>query len=245
MIIYPAIDIINGCCVRLKQGDFQQQTTYDVDPAELADSYANAGATWLHMVDLDAARGTADNVSLIGRIARDLSIPIQSGGGVRSLEDIKKRLDAGVNRVVVGSLAVTQADEFCRWLQELGNDNLTAALDVRLIDGHWVPAIAGWQENSDTDLLNLLDLMTAAGLKHLLCTDIDRDGMLDGPNLDLYAELNNRYPQLIIQASGGVHALSDLDALQRIQTDGVVIGKALLDGRFTLKEALQRAGRPL
>ena len=240
MIIYPAIDIINGQCVRLKQGDFAQQTTYDDDPLALATRYVKDGATHLHIVDLDAAKGESDNVALIGNIANQLSIEIQSGGGIRTIEDIEKRLNVGLKRVVIGSVAVTQPEQFCKWLQHFGNDKITAALDVRLLDGHWVPAIAGWQENSDTDLMNLLDQFTTAGLQHLLCTDINRDGMLQGPNLDLYAELKTRYPDLQLQASGGVHALNDLDALQRVAADGVIIGKALLDGRFTLQEALEQ-----
>ena len=241
MIVYPAIDIIQGQCVRLRQGDFAQQTTYAVEPLSLASDYARNGADWLHIVDLDAAKGDGNNLAIITAIAASLPVQVQSGGGVRTAEDIQIRLHGGITRVVVGSVAVQQPEQFCQWLHAFTPAAITAALDVRAVDGRWVPAIAGWQQQSDTDLFTLLDRFVDAGLAHLLCTDIDRDGMLQGPNVELYAQLKKRYPNLHVQASGGVHAVADLSALASINADGVIIGKALLDGRFSLNEALNEA----
>ncbi len=250
MILYPAIDIINGQCVRLRQGDFQQQTTYQMEPLALATDYAAAGAEWLHIVDLDASRDGSDaNLPLIAGLAANLDIKIQTGGGVRSETDIEKRLAAGVNRVVVGSLAVEQPQQFRDWLADYGSSRLVAAVDVRLQqhDGQqrWLPATHGWQQQSaGLDLFELLEQLCTGGLQHLLCTDIGRDGMLQGPNIKLYQQLRQRFPNLSIQASGGVAELENIATLQQHNIDGLVIGKALLDGRFELREALEIARRP-
>ena len=242
MIIYPAIDLIDGACVRLQQGDFQRQSDYAVDAVELATQYAAAGADWLHVVDLDAARGRAVQLELIARLADIDGLQVQSGGGVRTSGDIDQRLAAGIARVIVGSVCVRQPHQFIDWLQQFGADKLVAALDVRRQQRHgkdvWVPAVAGWEEDSDSDLFVLLQHLVAAGLQHVLCTDIDRDGMLSGPNLELYAQIRQRFPELQLQASGGVHALSDLADLQQLDMHGVIIGKALLEGHFTLSQAL-------
>ena len=242
MIIYPAIDLIDGACVRLQQGDFQRQSDYAVDAVELATRYANAGADWLHVVDLDAARGRAVQLELIAQLADIDGLKVQSGGGVRTAGDIEQRLAAGIARVIVGSVCVRQPQQFIDWLQQFGADKLVAALDVRRQQRNgkevWVPAVAGWEEDSDRDLFNLLQQLVAAGLQHVLCTDIGRDGMLSGPNLELYAQIRQRFPELQLQASGGVHALSDLADLQQLEVHGVIIGKALLEGRFKLSQAL-------
>jgi len=242
MIIYPAIDLIDAACVRLQQGDFQRQSDYAVDAIELAQQYAATGANWLHVVDLDAARGRAAQLGLIAQLAAIDGLQVQSGGGVRTSQDIQQRLQSGIRRVIVGSVCVRQPQQFIDWLQQFGADKLVAALDVRRQqrNGHevWVPAVAGWEEDSDSDLFVLLQQLVGAGLQHLLCTDIDRDGMLSGPNLDLYAQIRLRFPELQLQASGGVHARSDLVDLQQLDMHGVIIGKALLEGRFTLAQAL-------
>lgn len=242
MIIYPAIDIINGQCVRLRQGDFDQQTTYSADPLILAGNYAAAGAEWLHMVDLDAAKSnTASNLELIAKIASSVDIKVQTGGGVRHMIDINKRLEAGIKRVVVGSIAVEQPDKFCDWLQRFGSEHLVAALDVQQHGERWLPATHAWQQITDRDLFDLLEQLSNAGLQHLLCTDIGRDGMLQGPNIELYQQLQQRFPNLSIQASGGVDSLDNIVALQQHDIAGLIIGKALLDGRFELSDALSVA----
>ena len=242
MIIYPAIDLIDGACVRLQQGDFQRQSDYAVDAVELATQYANAGADWLHVVDLDAARGRAVQLELIAQLADIDGLQVQSGGGVRTSGDIEQRLAAALLALSSAVSACASRSQFIDWLQQFGADKLVAALDVRRQQRNgkdvWVPAVAGWEEDSDSDLFNLLQQLVAAGLQHLLCTDIDRDGMLSGPNLELYAQIRQRFPELQLQASGGVHALSDLADLQQLEMHGVIIGKALLEGRFTLSQAL-------
>lgn len=244
MIIYPAIDLIDGACVRLQQGDFQRQSDYAIGATDLARQYAGEGADWLHVVDLDAARGRPAQLALISDLRGIDGLKVQSGGGVRSSRDIEQRLQAGISRVIVGSLCVRQPHSFIDWLQQFGAGQLVAALDVRrqLRAGAevWVPAVSGWEEDSDSDLFALLERLLAGGLQHLLCTDIDRDGMLSGPNLELYGQIHQRFPQLQLQASGGVHALSDLDQLEQLGAHGVIIGKALLEGRFTLPQALAR-----
>jgi phosphoribosylformimino-5-aminoimidazole carboxamide ribotide isomerase len=242
MIIYPAIDLIEGACVRLQQGDFQRQSDYAVGAAELAQHYVAEGTDWLHVVDLDAARGRAAQLALIGELSTIGGLQVQSGGGVRTSSDIEQRLQAGIGRVIVGSVCVREPLSFIDWLHQFGVDRLVAALDVRpqQRDGKtvWVPAVSGWEEDSDSDLFALLEQLVAAGLRHLLCTDIGRDGMLSGPNIELYAQIHQRFPDLQIQASGGVHALSDLRQLQQLGMAGVIIGKALLEGRFTLAQAV-------
>ncbi len=242
MIIYPAIDIIDGRCVRLRQGDFAHQTTYNVDPKLLASNYAASGAEWLHVVDLDAAKSThSSNLNLIADIASSLDIKVQTGGGVRQVIDIQQRLQAGISRVVIGSIAVEQPDKFCDWLSDFGAEHLVAALDVQRQGERWLPAVHGWQKTIDRDLFDLLEQLCEAGLQHLLCTDIGRDGMLQGPNIELYQQLQKRFPNLSIQASGGVDSLDNITALQQHHIAGLIIGKALLDGRFELSEALSLA----
>ncbi len=242
MIIYPAIDIIDGQCVRLRQGDFTQQTTYDMSPLALAQEYANAGAEWLHIVDLDAAQANGNNnLDSIAAIAETVAIKIQTGGGVRSVADIEQRLAAGIQRVVIGSIAVEQPDTFCSWLNQFGAQHIVAALDVERHADRWLPAVRGWQQITDRDFFDLLAQLNQAGLTHLLCTDIGRDGMLQGPNVELYRQLQQKFPELMIQASGGVDALANITTLRQHQIAGLIIGKALLDGRFDLRAALQLA----
>lgn len=241
MILIPAIDLLDGACVRLLHGDFNQVTPYPAAPAELAHSYAGAGAEWLHVVDLAASRDGVDaDTSALFRLLGEAPQLVQTGGGVRGEKDIGKRLDAGAARVVIGSLSVTDSRGFVAWLQHFGAEKLVAALDVRIDDtGIPWPRIHGWTSRGDRNLWQLLDELAAGGLRHLLCTDISRDGALSGPNLDLYSEITNRYPQLHLQASGGVSSLADLDNLKPTGATSVITGKALLDKRFSVAEALE------
>ncbi|GAB4191339.1 MAG: 1-(5-phosphoribosyl)-5-[(5-phosphoribosylamino) methylideneamino]imidazole-4-carboxamide isomerase [Wenzhouxiangellaceae bacterium] len=241
MKIYPAIDLIDGRCVRLYQGRYDRQTDYDANPADIAGAYAAAGAELLHVVDLSSARdGGNGQLSAIRDLCAALPIPVQAGGGVRGEDDLSARFEAGCQRVVVGSLAVTQTARFGDWLHRYGAERLVAALDVRGDqNGQYWPAIKGWELQAETDLYDLLDELCDYGLRHLLCTDIARDGVLGGPNQRLYSELCRRYPQLHIQASGGVGELSDLPPLRSTGVAAVIIGKALLDGRFSLVDARQ------
>jgi phosphoribosylformimino-5-aminoimidazole carboxamide ribotide isomerase len=241
MQLIPAIDLLDGRCVRLLHGDFKQVTHYPVSPAELTRNYADAGAKWLHVVDLAASRDglDADTSALFELLGQTLQ-SVQTGGGVRNSDDISRRLDAGAARVVIGSLSVTDTRVFISWLEYFGAEKLVAALDIRIDDqGIPWPRIHGWTSRGDRNLWQLLDQLADAGLSHLLCTDISRDGALNGPNLELYSEITSRYPQLQLQASGGVSSLDDLEDLKLTGATGVITGKALLDKRFTVIEALE------
>lgn len=236
----PAIDVRDGRVVRLKQGDYAQETRYAADPLQLAQDYARAGAEWLHLVDLDAAKAGGYTLGTLVRSLREQSpLRVQSGGGVRSEGDVEALLAAGVERVVVGSLAVKSPDLVIDWLARFGADRLCIALDTRCDDGGvWRLPTHGWTESAGEELFALLEGYRSAGLKHLLCTDIARDGMLSGPNFDLYRLLVERAPEVQLIASGGVSGLGDIRAAREVGAAGVVLGKALLDGRFTVEEAL-------
>ncbi|NNC63683.1 MAG: 1-(5-phosphoribosyl)-5-[(5-phosphoribosylamino)methylideneamino]imidazole-4-carboxamide isomerase [Gammaproteobacteria bacterium] len=237
MLLIPAIDIRNGRCVRLFQGDFAQETRYDVDAVELAASYAAQGAPWLHVVDLDGAeRGSPVNLSLVERIGTNAKLAVQLGGGIRTDDDLQAALNV-VQRVVIGSLAVKDPETVARWLDTHGGERLTLALDIRLDDGG-VPRITthGWTEASQMSLWDAIEHYAPAGLKHVLCTDVARDGALTGPNVDLYAQIKARAPQIELQASGGVRGVADLERLAGIGVEAAISGKALLEGRLTAKE---------
>ena len=236
--VIPAIDLRGGRVVRLKQGDYAQQTTYADDPRAVAQRYAAAGARWLHLVDLDGARsGSLDNLSVIEAVARD-GMQVQAGGGVREEADLRRLFDAGVARVVVGSVAIREPERVADWLREYGAERLTLALDTRRIDGRWSLPSAGWTETEARTLDELAPWYAAQGAHHLLCTDIDRDGMLAGFNLELYRHLAAAVPSLAVQASGGVRSLDDIRAARGAGACGVILGRALLEGRFTVAEAL-------
>jgi phosphoribosylformimino-5-aminoimidazole carboxamide ribotide isomerase len=236
--VIPAIDLRGGNVVRLKQGDYAQQTTYDANPRELAQRYAAAGATWLHLVDLDGARsGALDNLAVIESIAAD-GMRIQAGGGVRSEDDLARLFSAGVSRVVLGSVAIREPERVADWLTRYGAEQLTIALDTRLVDGCWALPSAGWTEMETRTLDELAPWYAERGARHLLCTDIDRDGMLAGFNLQLYRHLAETAPHLAVQASGGVRSLDDIRAAREAGAKGVILGRALLEARFTIEEAL-------
>ncbi|KPL48956.1 1-(5-phosphoribosyl)-5-[(5-phosphoribosylamino)methylideneamino] imidazole-4-carboxamide isomerase [Xanthomonas axonopodis] len=238
--VYPALDIRNGRVVRLLQGDYARETQYGDDVLPRAQAFADAGAQWMHLVDLDAAKaGGYTLVSTLGEIARATGLRVQTGGGVRSREDVARILDAGAARVVIGSLAVRYSEMVIGWLQEFGADRLTIALDTRQdADGIWQLPVHGWTEAADATLDQLAVRYAQAGLQHLLCTDIARDGMLSGPNMALYAHLRALTPQLQVQVSGGARNLADVAAAKAAGCAGIVLGKALLEGHLDLDEAL-------
>jgi phosphoribosylformimino-5-aminoimidazole carboxamide ribotide isomerase len=236
--VIPAIDLRGGQVVRLKQGDYAQQTRYAVEPCGLARRYTDAGARWLHLVDLDGARsGSLDNLAVIQSIAGD-GMAIQAGGGVREEADLQRLFDAGVRRVVLGSVAIRHPERVADWLSRYGAERLTLALDTRRIDKRWTLPSAGWTEVETRTLDELAPWYAERGARHLLCTDIDRDGMLAGFNLDLYRHLSDSVPSLAVQASGGVRSLDDIRAAREAGARGVILGRALLEGRFTVEEAL-------
>jgi phosphoribosylformimino-5-aminoimidazole carboxamide ribotide isomerase len=237
--IIPAIDLREGRVVRLRQGDYDQQTTYATDPRELAVRYLHAGAHWLHLVDLDGARsGRLDNLAVVKAIAAE-GIQVQAGGGVRDEADLRRLFDVGVHRVVLGSVAIRDPEQVVKWLEFFGSDRITIALDTRRIGEQWMLPSAGWTEIEARTLDELAPWYAARGARHLLCTDIDRDGMLAGFNLELYRHLVDHVPELALQASGGVRSLADIRAAREAGAKGVILGRALLESRFTLEEALQ------
>jgi phosphoribosylformimino-5-aminoimidazole carboxamide ribotide isomerase len=242
--VYPAIDVRDGAVVRLRQGDYAQQTRYADDPFALAQAYANAGTQWLHLVDLDAARSGGYTLTpLLGRIKSETTLQVQTGGGVRSAEDVVALLDAGADRVVIGSLAVRSPETVQKWIARFGAERLVIALDTRAdAQGHWHLPVHGWtelaQSGPDDELDTLLAFYAKAGLRHLLCTDIARDGMLSGTNVALYRRLRAIAPDVAVQASGGVRDADDIHAARDAGCAGVILGRALLEGRVELAEAL-------
>ncbi len=236
--VIPAIDLRGGQVVRLKQGDYAQQTTYGAEPCALAARYAACGAHWLHVVDLDGARsGQLDNLAVIRAMAAD-GMAIQAGGGVREEADVRRLFDAGVRRVVLGSVAIRAPELVANWLAQYGSERFVIALDTRRIDDTWALPSAGWTEVEARTLDELAPWYAARGARHLLCTDIDRDGMLAGFNLDLYRHLAGSVPQLAVQASGGVRSIADIRAARDSGAQAVILGRALLEGRFTVQDAL-------
>ena len=236
--VIPAIDLRGGNVVRLRQGDYAQQTSYRVEPLALAHDYAATGASWLHVVDLDGARaGNLENLRTIEALASG-RLSVQAGGGVRSEDDVERLLDAGVSRVVVGSVAIRDPERVIGWLARFGTERLCIALDTRDEAGRWRLPSAGWTESESATLDELAPRYAAAGARHLLCTDIARDGMLAGPNVALYRHLHALVPGLALQASGGVRDLDDIRAVRAAGASGVVLGRSLLEGHVTLADAL-------
>ena len=239
MLLIPAIDLRAGQCVRLLQGRFDAETVYASDPLVVLDNYLSLGARRIHVVDLDGARdGSQGNRAAIRRIAeRTGRNAIQVGGGVRTREVAEELLAFGAARVVVGSVAVTQPDEVASWLREFGSERIVLAFDVRL-DAAGTPHLAthGWERQTQTSLWNAVERYLDAGLRHVLCTDVARDGALSGPNVALYAECVHRFPNIAWQASGGVSVAADLHALAATGAAAVISGRALLEGRLTAQE---------
>lgn len=244
--LYPALDLRGGRVVRLAQGDYARETQYGDDPLPRAAAFAAAGARWMHLVDLDAAKAGGYTLApLLADIARDTGLQVQTGGGVRSREDVLRILEAGASRVVVGSLAVREPEAVAAWLAEFGGERITVALDTRQdADGTWKLPVHGWTEDAGDTLDALLPAYVRAGLRHLLCTDIDRDGMLSGPNLDLYQHLRALAPGVAMQASGGVRDVDDVRNARLAGCSGAVLGRALLEGRLSLADALDEQVLP-
>jgi phosphoribosylformimino-5-aminoimidazole carboxamide ribotide isomerase len=234
MILYPAMDLMGGKVVRLAQGRFEEATTYASDPSQALAAFAEAGAAWAHVVDLDGARARKPvQHDLIARLAAQAPLKLQVAGGFRERVQLARMFDAGVGRVVIGSLAVSDPETVRAFLSEFGADRITLSLDVRIADSVPYVAVSGWTEDSGESLWDVAANFPEA--RHLLLTDIGRDGMLAGPNFALLEEAATRLPHLAVQASGGVSSLEDLRTLR---TDGAIVGKALWEGRIDLAEAL-------
>ena len=231
--LIPAIDIINGQCVRLTKGDYDQKTVYSDSPAKMAKSFETLGFQRLHVVDLDGAKSKhIVNDAVLKAITTETNLTVDFGGGIKTDEDIEKAFAAGAAMVTVGSIAVTNPDLFMDWLEKYGADRMILGADVR----HGKISINGWKEDSDEDLLPFLKKYVDAGVKHVLCTEISKDGTLAGPAVDLYRRVMETYPALHLIASGGVSSKEDIIALDAAGIPAVVFGKAIYEGKINLKE---------
>lgn len=238
MLLIPSIDLRAGHCVRLLKGDFAAETRYEFEPHELLLRYQRLGASWLHIVDLDGARdGTLGNRGVIHQLASQRAVRLQVGGGVRDGATVDDLLAHGIARVVIGSAAVERREQVIGWLGTYGSERVCLAFDVRL-DAAGVPRLRtrGWQQQTALSLWDAVDAFAAAGLKHVLCTDVERDGALGGPNLALYAQALQRFPQIAWQASGGIRDGADLAALAALGLPAAISGKALLEERIAIEE---------
>jgi phosphoribosylformimino-5-aminoimidazole carboxamide ribotide isomerase len=240
MELFPAIDLKNGQCVRLTQGDFNAVTIYEADPPRMAEKFHQAGSTWMHVVDLDGARdGQSRQFDTIANLAKATPLKLQVGGGIREAANIEALLAAGATRVVIGSLAVKNRPLVTEWLKTFGPERIVIAFDVRL-DYKGEPELLthGWQSGSNQSLWDALLAYADSGLKTILCTDVSRDGMLSGANAELYRTIQKRYPDLDVLASGGVSGLEDILALARLGLAGAIVGKAIYEGRIDVRETL-------
>ncbi len=234
--LIPAIDIIGGQCVRLTKGDYDQKTVYRDSPAEVAREFENIGFKRLHVVDLDGAKSKhIVNEQVLQTITAETHLTVDFGGGIKTDEDIEKAFTAGASMVTIGSIAVTNPDLFMGWLEKYGSDRIILGADVR----HGKISINGWKEDSSEDLLPFLRKYVDAGVKNVLCTEISKDGTLQGPAVTLYKEVMKAYPQLHLIASGGVSQKEDIEELEREGIPAVVFGKAIYEGRIDLKELLK------
>lgn len=238
MNVIPAIDLKDGRCVRLMQGDFDQETRYSSEPLDVARRYRSLGFDRLHLVDLDGAlSGEQKHAGIVASIVSGTDLTVQLGGGIRRRDSIALWLEAGVSRCVVGSIAITQPETVLGWLQEFGPDRIVLALDVRTDDGGSpILATHGWTRSAGVTLWQCLESYLDHGVSHVLCTDIGRDGTCDGPNGLLYREILQRCPDLDLQASGGVRHIDDLQALRELGCAAAITGRALLEGRITDEE---------
>ncbi|WDE03538.1 1-(5-phosphoribosyl)-5-[(5-phosphoribosylamino)methylideneamino]imidazole-4-carboxamide isomerase [Thalassomonas viridans] len=239
-MIIPAIDLINGEVVRLYQGDYQQKTQYSYSPKERQQAYADAGAKVMHFVDLDGAKDSNKRqLAALKQVVKHPTMIIQVGGGIRSEQDVAQLLELGADRVVIGSLAIKQPELVQKWLAKYGSDKIVLALDIRIDEqGQKQLPTHGWIKDSGITLEPLLGSYQNAGIKHVLCTDISKDGTLSGSNVALYSELCQKYPEIAWQASGGIGSLDDIKALIPAGVSGVILGRSLLEGKFTLEEAI-------
>jgi phosphoribosylformimino-5-aminoimidazole carboxamide ribotide isomerase len=238
MELIPAIDLKGGRCVRLYKGDFAAETVYADDPALILEKYRELGASRVHIVDLDGAKdGTQANFAKIEDLAKRATMKLQVGGGLRTLDRVKQLFDRGVQRAVIGSIAINDPKTVLTWLETVSPDSLVLALDVRL-DASRQPWLTthGWLETSNVLLWEAVERFAAHGLRHVLCTDVSRDGAMTGPNVDLYAEAVRRFPNVQWQASGGVSNANDLQSLRQCGVAAVISGKAMLENSIPVEE---------
>ena len=231
--MFPAIDLIQGKCVRLTEGKFDTLKEYSADPVDISKKYENAGLSHLHLVDLDGARNKkVSQYKILEAISSKTNLRVDFGGGIQSDDDLRIVFESGAYQANVGSLAVSKPEVFAAWLESYGTEKIILASDVKdkMIAAH------AWKDISNIGIFQLIDAFIAKGLKYITCTDISKDGMLQGVNQELYKELIEKYPNLFVTASGGVHHIDDLVKLKEIHCKGVIVGKAIYENKISLKE---------
>jgi len=238
MIRIPAIDLIDGRCVRLTKGEFDKSIYYNEDPILLAKKYQDAGAERIHIVDLDAARGAGSNQNVIFSVEKETNLKIQTGGGIRTVDQIDAFLSAGIDSVILGSVAQKEREKVRKWISDFGSDRIIIGADVR----NNKIAVDGWLSTSEEHITDFIVYYLGAGAKTFLCTDIQKDGMLQGTSNQLYTNLMNKFPDLQLIASGGVSSLQDLELLEDMNMYACVIGKALFENRISLNDLFNQNG---
>jgi len=235
MQIIPAIDIIDGKCVRLTQGDYDKKTIYNSNPLEVAKQFEDAGLQRLHLVDLDGAKaGAIKNWKILEAIADETSLVVDFGGGIKTEDDLRIVFRSGAAFATIGSLAVKNEALFVEWIQKYGAEKFLLGADVK----DEKIAVSGWLETTDVDIFDFLEKYTGYGISQVFCTDVSKDGKLEGPSIELYQKIIHRYPGLIFIASGGVATLEDLEELKLIGCCGAIVGKAIYENRITLSELI-------
>lgn len=237
--IIPAIDIIEAKCVRLSQGDYEQKKVYNENPLEVAKMFEGAGIKRLHLVDLDGAKAQhIVNYKVLESIATHTNLTIDFGGGLKSDEDLRIAFESGAKMITGGSIAVKKPDVFSSWIEKFGSERIILGADVK----NEKIAVSGWIETTDADLLPFVEKFKAKGVDKVICTDISKDGMLQGPSIELYKKILEQFPDLYLIASGGVSSLDDIARLQDAGVPAVITGKAIYEGRITMADLTQFIG---
>ena len=233
MRIIPAIDIIEGKCVRLTQGDYNTKKVYNENPLEIAKAFEGAGIQYLHVVDLDGAKASSIvNYKTLEQLATKTNLKIDFGGGLKSDEDLKIAFESGANQITGGSIAVKKPDIFKNWIQSYGSDKIILGADCK----NEKIAVSGWLEESDLNVIPFISKYQSKGIDYVICTDISKDGMLEGPSFDLYKRILSEVPSIKLIASGGISKFDELPKLAEMCCEGVIIGKAIYENRISLKE---------
>lgn len=239
MLAIPAIDIYEGKVVRLLKGDFNQIKIYSSNPVETAKSFSQNSFPWIHIVDLAASvDGKISIQKILGEIKNKTKLKIQFGGGIKTYESAKNILENGIDRIIIGTMSITNKKDFEKTIDEFGSEKITAAIDVQ----NEIVLIKGWTQKSQTSLWDHIDYCLSKGIKHFLCTDISKDGTLEGPGIEFYKKILNKYPQINLIASGGIGSVNDLIELEKIDMHACVVGKAIYENKITLEELKKFAG---
>jgi len=239
MKIIPAIDIIDGKCVRLTQGDYAQKKVYNENPLEVAKAFEDTGITHLHLVDLDGAKASQIiNYKILEKIASNTNLKIDFGGGLKSDSDVRIAFESGANQITGGTVAVKKPELFLSWLKRYGSEKIILGADVK----NEKIATNGWQEESEIELLDFLKKYIEAGIEYVICTDISKDGLLQGSAIDLYKKIKTHFPKIKLIASGGVVSLNEVEELASLNLHGAIIGKAIYEGKINLNKLTKHFG---